>query len=198
MTQAKTRFATFDEYFEWSNDYPDNIRYELIDGELIQLAPEAEPNTAIVTFILVQLINLGVSFRLLKLYACEVQVRVLAPKDSQNRYPDLTVLREEHLTLTQKRLTIKLDMPPPRLAVEVVSPGKEASDRDYLRKRAQYADIGISEYWIVDPKAQVVIVLTLEQGIYVEVGQFRGSDRIFSPQFAELVLTPEELFLAAA
>ncbi|NDJ19468.1 Uma2 family endonuclease [Myxacorys almedinensis] len=198
MLQAKPRFATFEEYFEWSNDHADHVRYELIDGELIELPPEAEPNTAIAHFLFLNLVQAGVPFRMIKLYQCEIQVRALQPKDAQNRYPDLVVLREEHLALTQKRLTIKLDMPPPQLVVEVVSPGTAASERDYGRKRAQYANIGISEYWIIDPKAQVVTVLALGQGVYVEVGMFRGDDAITSPTFPELRLTPEEVFASAA
>jgi Uma2 family endonuclease len=197
VTQAKTRFTTFDEYFEWSNDYPDNVRHELIDGELTELPPESEPNTAIATFIFVKLMQAGVPLRLLKPYTCEVQVRVLQPKDAQNRYPDLVVLREEHLSLTQKRLTIKLDMPPPGLAVEVVSPGARASDRDYVRKRAQYANIGIPEYWIVDPEPQTVTVLALDGAVYATVGVFSGSNAIASPTFPHLQLTPAEIFAAA-
>jgi Uma2 family endonuclease len=50
-TQAKTRFSTFEDDFEWSSTTSDKIRYELIDGELTELAPEAEPNTAIAHFL---------------------------------------------------------------------------------------------------------------------------------------------------
>lgn len=34
-------------------------------------------------------------------------------------------------------------------------------DRDYVRKRAQYAAVGIPEYVIVDPETQTVTVLVL-------------------------------------
>jgi Uma2 family endonuclease len=196
MTQAKVRFSSFEEYFEWSNDYPDNIRCELIDGELIQLPPEAEPNTAISHFLYLSFVQAGIPFRMIKLYQCEVQARVLQPKDAQNRYPDLTVLREEHLQLTQKRLTIKLDMPSPQLAIEVVSPSTEAVD--YGRKRAQYADIGIPEYWIIDRNPQTVTVLTLANRIYETVGVFKGDSEIVSPLFPNLQLTPNQIFTAAA
>ncbi|BAU13647.1 hypothetical protein LEP3755_41870 [Leptolyngbya sp. NIES-3755] len=195
MTQAKQQFSTFEAYFEWSSDCSDTVRYELVDGELIELPPESEPNTAIATFLLVQFMNAGIPLRLLKPYQCEVQVRVLQFGDAQNRYPDLTVLREEHLPLTRKRLTIKLDMPPPQLAVEIVSPSSE--ERDYERKRDQYADIGISEYWIVDPIAQAVTVLEWVNGTYQIVGRFNGSERIVSPTVSNLQLTPEQIFQAA-
>lgn len=54
------------------------------------------------------------------------------------------------------------------LVMEVVSADKQSHERDYVKKRAVYAEAGIPEYWIVDPQQQRVVVLTLEGGQYVE------------------------------
>ena len=104
------------------------------------------------------------------------------------------MLRQEHLELTQRRLTITLDMPPPRLIVEVVSPGKTNRDRDYVQKRAQYAAIGVHEYWLVGPVAQTVVVLTLEWSAYQEVGVFGTQAAIASVEFPDLELRVEQIF----
>lgn len=125
---------------------------------------------------------------------CEIQVPVLQPKDAANRYPDLVILDEVHLVLTQKRLTVTLEMPPPRLVAEVLSPGKQNRQRDLIRKRNQYAARGIPEYWLVDPEQQRVTVLELKDEVYVEVGAFREGDRILSPTFTALQLTVGQLF----
>jgi Uma2 family endonuclease len=107
------------------------------------------------------------------------------------------VLRPEHIELTQQRLTIRLDMPPPLLVAEVVSPGKINRDRDYRDKRAQYQARQIPEYWLIDPEEHVVVVLTLSQGVYQE-SRFTGSEMVLSPSFpgfarsAEAILTPPE------
>lgn len=195
MTVAKRKFSSFEEYLSY-DDGTEN-RYELIDGELFALPPEAEPNSAIAVFLLLKIIESGVSFRLVKVNTCEVQVPVLRSGDAQNRYPDLVVLREEHLALTQNRLTIKMDMPPPRFVAEVVSPGRTNHDRDYVRKRAQYCQIGVQEYWIIDPKQQTVLVLALENGQYTETGSFQGEQQIASWCFPSLHLTAEALFASA-
>ena len=42
MTQAKPRFATFEEYLSYSSELEG--RFQLIDGELIELLPESERN----------------------------------------------------------------------------------------------------------------------------------------------------------
>jgi len=195
MTQAKVKFTTFEEYLSYSDETPMEGRYELINGELVELPPESEPNSWIADNLqfLLAIANV-VPRRLIKTHACELQVPVLQLKDAANRYPDLVVLRPEHLELTQRRLTITLDMPSPRFIAEVVSPGKTNRDRDYVHKRAQYAAIGVPEYWLIDPVAQTVRVLSLEEEAYREVGLFSGQEAIASVEFAELELTVEQLF----
>ncbi|HEY9752818.1 MAG TPA: Uma2 family endonuclease, partial [Coleofasciculaceae cyanobacterium] len=89
-----------------------------------------------------------------------------------------------------------LEMPPPRWIMEVVSPGKLNRERDYLRKRAQYAAVGIPEYWIVDPEDAVVLVLRLENSSYREAGRYQGNQRVVSPIFPELNLTAEQILTA--
>lgn len=130
----------------------------------------------------------------LKLGHCEIQTPVLALGDAANRYPAIVAIREEHRSLTRKRMTITLKMPLLRFVLEVVSPGQTNHDRGYVRKRAQYAAVGILEYMIVDPQAQVVIVLVLEQGSYREAGCYEGDRGIVCPTFPTLNLKAAEIF----
>jgi Uma2 family endonuclease len=191
MIQLQPGKFTFEEYLAYE-DETDN-RYEWIDGALIPLPPESEPNLSIANYLFLVLVNAGVPFRLVHPHACEVQVPIIQPGDAANRYPDLVVLTEKHLNLTQKRLTLTLGMPPPRLVVEVVSPGKIGRERDYEQKPLQYAARGIREYWIVDRQAQMVMVLRLEAERYVQQ-VFRGNTPVQSPTFPHLNLTAEQIF----
>ena len=193
MVQVQIKKLTFDEYLSYSDNT--DKRYELIDGELIALPPESEPNNFIANYLFFYLASSGlVPLRLIKTHNCEVQVAVLRSGDAANRYPDLIILEPEHIPLTANRLTITFDMLPPRLVVEVVSPGRVGRERDYERKRAQYAARGIAEYWVIDPIEQVVTVLRLEEGQYVEVGVFRDGEAIVSPMFPQLSLTVQQIW----
>jgi len=197
MTQAKVKFASFAEYLAWSND-PEHAmagQFELVDGELVEVPPESEFNNWIARCLMFAIADSGqIAPRLIIIHSLELQVPTLQSGDSANRYPDLVILRPEHIPLTQKRLTITLEMPPPQLVAEVVSPGKQNRQRDLIRKRDQYAARGIPEYWLVDPEAQTVTVLQLQNGSYGEVGVFQGNQSIASPAFPELHLTADQLF----
>lgn len=58
------------------------------------------------------------------------------------------------------------------LVIEVVSDSKEARDRDFVKKRIDYATGGIPEYWIVDPAVETITVLILVNGEYQVHGEF--------------------------
>lgn len=189
MTQAKLRFLSFDEYLSY-DDGTDRL-YELYNGELIEVPPESGENAGIATFLVLQFVPI-VGYLRVRGHGLELEVR----GEPRNRYPDLTILRSEHVQQLQRRNTIRLSMAPPLLVIEVVSPGELQHNRDYIAKRRQYEDIGVPEYWIVDPQVQAVTVLALQAQVYSEVGRFQGDSQIVSPTFRELFLTAKTLFSA--
>jgi Uma2 family endonuclease len=87
------------------------------------------------------------------------------------REPDLLYIAPENAPGPDVDYPSHLD-----LALEIVSPGSEARQRDYEHKRTDYARAGISEYWIVDPQDNQVTVLVLQNGIYTEHGVFKTGD----------------------
>jgi Uma2 family endonuclease len=123
-------------------------------------------------------------------HGLELEVR----GEPRNRYPDLTIIREEHIQQLANRNTIRLSMLPPLLVVEVVSPGELQRDRDFIAKRLQYQDCGIPEYWIIDPQTQSILVLELINESYTEIGIFAGDDFVISPQFNNLNLKVSQIF----
>ena len=187
MTFTKARFASFEEYLTADpSDLPEG-RCEYWDGELVPVMTESPENDDIANYIFFLLLQMGVYRKLIRPHSCEIEV-IGKPK---TRFPDLTVLDNVHLVLMAKSNRVTRKMPPPRLVVEVVSPGDESKPnykRDYQDKRDQYAAIGIPEYWLVDPEREWVMVGTLVSSAYQFV-TFRGNDAIVSPTFPDLKLT---------
>ena len=56
------------------------------------------------------------------------------------------------------------------VVAEVISPDDPV--RDLVEKRADYAEAGIAEYWIADPRDATIRVLTLQGSGYVEHGVY--------------------------
>jgi Uma2 family endonuclease len=189
MVQTRPRFYSFDDYLAY-DDGTENF-YELFNGELIQVPPESGYNTSVAFFLSIQLAALVGHLRV-RLHGLELEVR----GEPKNRYPDLTVIQPEHIELLAKRNTIRLTMPPPLLVVEVVSPGELQWERDYVAKRAQYEDLGIPEYWILNPQDQTILVLAQGGQGFETLGAFAGDRPLESAQLAELNLTAAQLFAA--
>ena len=64
----------------------------------------------------------------------------------------------------------------PELVVEIVSPGTENRQRDYIEKRAEYRAAGVREYLIVDPEQQQVTVIRWDAGSEQETRLGRDDD----------------------
>jgi Uma2 family endonuclease len=182
MTVAAPKKMTFEEFLSY-DDGTDTL-YELENGELIPMPSESDINQRIAMFLVTCFLQLGIPSYQLRMKA-EVAVH---SRQVGVRLPDLVVYSEELAKVMQgaTRSIILMDMPPPLLVVEVVSPNQE--NRDYRYKRSEYAARGIAEYWIVDPIAQKVTVLEWVEGFYDE-RVYQGESAIVSSIFANLQLT---------
>jgi len=108
----------------------------------------------------------------------------------QYREPDLLFVRYENTGYIGEKYWTGAD-----LVMEVVSP--DDSDRDYVTKRSEYAQAGIPEYWIVDPSAQRITVLWLEDDAYAVHGEFAGGERATSRLLDGFAVDVDEVFAAA-
>ncbi|MBW4441412.1 MAG: Uma2 family endonuclease [Plectolyngbya sp. WJT66-NPBG17] len=195
MTQTKRRFTSIEEYLEY--DDGSDRRYELVNGELIELPTESPQNLLIAAFLLVQFAQIGIP-----VYRLGIKHQIaVSSMEVTAREPDFMVHSEvsARVMLQQTQALLRQNAPAPLLVVEVVSPGKSGTenyDRDYVEKRREYAERGISEYWLIDPEREVILVLQLEAQQYIEVGEFKDRDVVASPTFSELQLTAEEVLRA--
>jgi Uma2 family endonuclease len=172
------RFECFEDYLAYTDN--NNQLYELFNGELVEVPPESGFNIGIANFLFTAFLPI-VGYLRVRGHGLELEVN----GEPRNRYPDLTIIKAEHIEQLRSRNTIRLSMAPPDLVIEVVSPGdlqrespsERLRQRDYIAKRYQYQERHIPIYWIVDPHVQEIMVLTLTPSGYQEQ-IYQGSDRL--------------------
>ena len=100
-------------------------------------------------------------------------------REDRFREPDVLFVLAEHSAWFGEKFATGAD-----LVIEVVS---EDRSRDLEKKRGEYEQARIPEYWIVDPRERQITVLGLVNGVYEVVGDYSGEGRAESkilPGFA--------------
>jgi Uma2 family endonuclease len=207
MVQTLLQPVTFADFIEW---YPEQRQYcyELHRGIIIQMPKPRGKHSEIAGFLS------GLLFLHLQQYKLPyfIPKECIVRAEGESGYePDVVLLNSDAVqsepswasssVITQGNSV--------QLVIEVVS--SNWRDDYYFKladfKLTDYEALGISEYWIVDyaalggrkfignPKQATLTVCTLVDGEY-QMAQFRGADRIQSPNFSQLELTVEQVFAA--
>ncbi|MDB9316970.1 MULTISPECIES: Uma2 family endonuclease [Cyanophyceae] len=203
MTQAISKLVTFEEFVD---RLPENsgVRYELHNGEIVEMAQPIGDHEEVKGFLT---IKLSASIDRLELpFLIPNQAIVKPPEKDSGYFPDVLVINRTNLaneSLWKKASTVSLAASIP-LVIEVVSTNWRD---DYYLKYADYEEMGIPEYWMVDyaalggrnfignPKQPTISVCNLVDGEY-QIMKFRDNDVIISQTFPQLNLTPTQIFQA--
>ena len=204
MIQTLSKVTTFEEFVA---GLPENsgVRYELHNGNIIEMAQPVGEHEEVKGFLGVE-----IPFEIKRLglpYGIPNQVIVRPEGKDSGYFPDVLVLNRENLVnekLWKKQSIISNGASIP-LVIEVVSNNWRD---DYHLKYADYEEMGIPEYWIVDyaalggrnfignPKQPTISVCNLVDEEY-QISKFRDHERIISQTFPELDLTANQIFQAS-
>jgi len=134
---------TYEEFLDWLDE--DETRHgEWVDGEVIVFTPTTVHHARALGF-LYTLLSAYAQFRNLgEVLGPSLHMRVRAGRSS--REPDLFFVAHHH---RDRVLDTRLEGPAD-LVVELVSDDSVARDRE--AKFAEYASVGVPEYWIHDPR----------------------------------------------
>ena len=200
MIQTLPKITTFQEFVDWLPENSD-LRYELHYGNIVEMAQPVGEHEEIKGFL-----NVEISFEIKRLglsYSVPNQV-IVRPDDKDSGYfPDILVMNRANLpneSRWQKESILSSGASIP-LVIEVVSTNWR---NDYHLKFADYEEMGIMEYWIVDyaalggrnfignPKQPTISVCNLVEEEY-QINKFQNSDRLISQTFPELNLTANQV-----
>ena len=164
--------AWSDDAYLWLTDHSNRL-IEFTDGLVEELPVPTFTHQAVLAF-LYDLFRAYLKTRGGVVMFAALRVRI---RPGKFREPDLLLLRDRTDPRCRDRYWLGAD-----LVAEVVSP--DNPDRDLVEKREDYAEAGIPEYWIADPRDETIRVLTLQDTGYTEHGVYRRGETATSPLLA--------------
>jgi Uma2 family endonuclease len=141
-------------YSEYADLPDDGNRYEVIDGEVL-MTPSPSPRHQHILFTLGRALHEYVERHRLGVILLDVDL-LFVP--GQFVRPDLLFVPES----ARAGITDRGVERAPGLVVEIQSPTSASIDR--VKKPLRYADFGVPEYWVVDPKEEVVLAWRFSTG----------------------------------
>ncbi|WP_295404979.1 Uma2 family endonuclease [uncultured Thiocystis sp.] len=195
MPQAatKTSHLTYGEYCQW----PDDERWELIDGNAFAMAPA--PTRLHQDFVveLTRQIANALQDHPCRVYVAPFDVRL--PKgDEADARIDTVVQPDVAVICDPSKLDDKGCRGAPDWIVEILSPSSAVHDQ--IRKRALYERHGVREYWLLHPIDRVLTIYRLgEQGAFgkPDVVELEGTTAVSAIAGLE-IQWPEIRYLAGS
>ena len=136
---------------------PEDVRAEVFDGEIYDMASPSEDHQ-IISMELSTILNTYIKS---KKGACRV---FHAPFDVKLNDNPLTIVQPDLMIICDRsKLDGKRCNGAPDFIIEIVSPSNPADD--YIRKLFYYKNFLVREYWIVDPRRKTVTVNFFEKNI---------------------------------
>jgi Uma2 family endonuclease len=132
----------------------DGEKADLIDGVIYMASPDNTDANELFMWLGGLIADFAEAKDLGKVYGSRVAYRL---NDTNSPEPDIGFVSKERLHLVLRGHVEG----PPDLAIEIVSP--ESVERDYEKKRTQYEEAGVREYWIVDEMKGKVTLLRLDR-----------------------------------
>jgi Uma2 family endonuclease len=141
QTEPPRLKMSYEAFLEWADE---DTHAEWVEGEVIIHMPVKKIHQMTLKFLL-QLLSLFVDlFDLGEIQVAPYEMK--AQPDGSSREPDILFVAKENLErLTEDRLVGPAD-----LIIEIVSQDSVNRDRD--DKFKEYAEAGVREYWIIDPR----------------------------------------------
>lgn len=143
--------------------WPEEVRAELIDGDLYMLASPSVQHQSISMDIGSQ-IAAYLRGKTCKVFAAPFDVRLFEQENDPPHNIDTVVQPDLSVICDPSKLDSRGCKGAPDLVVEILSPSTMQHDR--VVKFNLYREAGVREYWIVDPESQTLSVYTLENGQY--------------------------------
>ena len=180
-TATEKKKYTYEDYLKT----PDDVRYELIEGDLLMTPSPVTKHQRIMRELGFELLSFVRVKDLGEIFLAPFDVHL----DNEN------VVEPDILFISKQRLHIigeKNVQGPPDLVIEILS--ESTANRDLVQKKRLYAKFGVKEYWIVIPGEEIVEIYTLKDALYVLCKSFGKENAIESPLLKGLKIDLKKIF----
>jgi Uma2 family endonuclease len=159
---------------------------EFTDGRIEVLKMPTLEHQQIVFFLVAMLRSFAAAGNLGLAIMAPLRVKL---RDGKFREPDVMFMLQRNIARAGNEFWDGAD-----LVMEVVS--QDDPKRDLEIKRGDYAEAGIAEYWIVDPRSKTVTVLKLDGKQYVVHAEAKGNGVVQSALLAGFSVDAASVFAA--
>lgn len=166
--------------------YQGNRLIEFSDGLIEVLPMPTFSHHRILAFLYAAMLAFVTPLSLGSVYFAGVRVKIGRGK---YREPDLVFVQADHEDWIEEDYAHGAD-----LVMEIVSGSAKDRKRDLEEKPVDYARARIPEYWIVDPKEQLLTILRLRGQKYVVHGEFGPGERATSALLKGFGVNVDDVF----
>ncbi len=187
MNQPQSNYSYAD-YLKSSEE----VRYEVIDGQIISMSPAPTPKHQQVQRELLAEFVMYLRGKNCSVFGAPIDVCLFANQSTSNEkikdwvQPDIVVICDRN------KINPKNIVGAPDLVIEILSPSTARNDR--VIKFNNFQKAGVREYWIVDPSNEYVEVFLLQDNRFISSGFYTKEDSIKVNIFEDLSITLEHIF----
>jgi len=172
--------------------YPDDERWEIIDGVPYMQAAPAPVHQEVLTELVRQIANY-LAGKPCKVYPAPFCVRLPLGNEKNEKEVKTIVEPDISIVCDPARLDNKGCNGAPEMIIEIISPSSVKMDR--VIKFNKYEKAGVQEYWIVEPDQKIVSVFVLQGNQrYGRTELYTEDDKITVSIFPDLSIDLSAVF----
>lgn len=179
---------TYTDYQTW----PDDERWELIEGEAWDMSPAPNTRHQGISMILSGEIYNYLKDKPCTIFAAPFDVRLQEEEDSSENEIISVVQPDIAVICNKEKIDKKGCLGAPDIVIEILSPS--TAFKDETNKLKLYEKHGIREYWIVNPEANYIIIYHLKGNRFNKPEYYRDNDIIESSVLKDLRINLADIF----